>query len=87
MILNVHPATYMQELSDELLATTMASSEAGLLDRPGGVFIRRADLLKPEEITLSRRWRAVQVTATGSVSETSSNSRESRTGIHPSWRS
>ena len=34
MILNVHPASYMQELSDELLATAMASSEAGLLDRP-----------------------------------------------------
>ena len=65
VILNVHPATYMQELSDELLATTMASSEAGLLDRPGGVFIRRGDLLKPEEITLLKAMARVQVNCDG----------------------
>ena len=65
VILNMHPVTYMQELSDELLATTMASSEAGLLDRPGGVFIRRADLLKPEEITLLKAMARVQVNCDG----------------------
>jgi cyclic beta-1,2-glucan synthetase len=65
VILNMHPATYMQELSDELLATTMASSEAGLLDRPGGVFVRRADLLKPEEITLLKAMARVQVNCDG----------------------
>jgi cyclic beta-1,2-glucan synthetase len=65
VILNVHPASYMQELSDELLATTMASSEAGLLDRPGGVFVRRADLLKPEEITLLKAMARVQVNCDG----------------------
>jgi len=65
VILNMHPTTYMQELSDELLATTMASSEAGLLDRPGGVFVRRADLLKPEEITLLKAMARVQVNCDG----------------------
>ncbi|MEO8579273.1 MAG: glucoamylase family protein [Gemmatimonadales bacterium] len=65
VILNMHPFTYMQELSDELLATAMASSEAGLLDRPGGVFIRRADLLKPEEITLLKAMARVQVNCDG----------------------
>jgi cyclic beta-1,2-glucan synthetase len=65
VILNVHPASYMQEVSDELLATAMASSEAGLLDRPGGVFIRRADLLKPEDITLLKAMARVQVNCDG----------------------
>ena len=65
VILNMHPLTYMQELSDELLATVMASSEAGLLDRPGGVFIRRADLLKPEDITLLKAMARVQVNCDG----------------------
>ncbi|HET9634933.1 MAG TPA: glucoamylase family protein [Gemmatimonadaceae bacterium] len=65
VILNMHPATYMQELSDELLATVMASSEAGLLDRPGGVFIRRSDLLKPEDITLLKAMARVQVNCDG----------------------
>ncbi|HZF73333.1 MAG TPA: hypothetical protein VEZ51_07870, partial [Gemmatimonadaceae bacterium] len=65
VILNTHPFTYMQELSDELLATAMASSEAGLLDRPGGVFIRRGDLLKPEDITLLQAMARVQVNCDG----------------------
>ncbi|HEY3134078.1 MAG TPA: glucoamylase family protein [Gemmatimonadaceae bacterium] len=65
VILNLHSFSYMQELSDELLATAMASSEAGLLDRPGGVFIRRADLLKPEEITLLKAMARVQINCDG----------------------
>jgi len=65
VILNMHPASYMQELSDELLATTMASSEAGLLDRPGGVFLRRADLLTPEDIILLEAMARVQINCDG----------------------
>src|SRR5205809_6419852 len=65
VILNTHPFTYMQELSDELLATAMASSEAGLLDRPGGVFIRRSDLLKPEAFTLLTAMARVQMNCDG----------------------
>ena len=65
VILNMHSFSYMQELSDEVLATAMASSEAGLLDRPGGVFIRRADLLKAEEITLLKAMARVQVNCDG----------------------
>ena len=65
VILNEHPPTYLQELSDELIATVMASSEAGLLDRPGGVFIRRADLVKPEEVSLLRALARIQVDCDG----------------------
>lgn len=65
VILNMHPATYMQELSDQLVQTTMASSEAGLLDRPGGIFIRRSDILKPEDITLLRAMARVQIDCDG----------------------
>ncbi len=65
VILNEHPPTYLQELNDELLATVMASSEAGLLDRPGGVFIRRADVLKPEDIELLHSVARIQVDCDG----------------------
>ncbi len=65
VILNMHPVTYLQELHDELLTTVMASSEAGLLDRPGGVFIRRADVLKPEDVTLLKSVARVQVNCDG----------------------
>ena len=65
VILNMHPMTYLQELNDELLTTVMASSEAGLLDRPGGVFIRRADVLKPEDVILLKAMARVQVNCDG----------------------
>jgi cyclic beta-1,2-glucan synthetase len=65
VLLNMHPASYLQELNDELVATVMTSSEAGLLDRPGGVFIRRADVLKPEDITLLRDIARLEVDCDG----------------------
>lgn len=65
VILNEHPPTYLQELNDELLSTVMASSEAGLLDRPGGVFIRRADVLKPDDIKLLHSLARIQVDCDG----------------------
>jgi cyclic beta-1,2-glucan synthetase len=43
----------------------MASSEAGLLDRPGGVFIRRADVLKPDDIKLLHSLARIQVDCDG----------------------
>jgi cyclic beta-1,2-glucan synthetase len=65
VLLNMHPASYLQELNDEIVATVMTSSEAGLLDRPGGVFIRRADVLKPEDITLLRDIARLEVDCDG----------------------
>ncbi|MEO8192342.1 MAG: glucoamylase family protein [Gemmatimonadales bacterium] len=65
VILNRHPTTYLQELTDELTSTVMASSESGLLDRPGGVFIRRADLLTPEDIRLLHSVARIQVDCDG----------------------
>jgi cyclic beta-1,2-glucan synthetase len=65
VILNEHLPTYLQELNDELLATVMASSESGLLDRPGGVFIRRADVLKPDDIKLLNSIARIQVDCDG----------------------
>src|SRR5436309_12760699 len=65
VILNMHSLPYMQELSEELLAAAMASSEAGLLDRPGGVFIRRADILTPEDVTLLNAMARGQVNCDG----------------------
>ncbi|MDO8501759.1 MAG: glucoamylase family protein [Gemmatimonadaceae bacterium] len=65
VILNEHPPTYLQELNDELLSTVMASSEAGLLDRPGGIFIRRSDVLQPADIRLLHSLARIQVDCDG----------------------
>ncbi|MDQ3516242.1 MAG: hypothetical protein M3403_05650, partial [Gemmatimonadota bacterium] len=65
VIINDIPSSYLQQLQEELMTTVMASSEAALLDRPGGVFIRRADLLKPEELTLLRSLARIHVECDG----------------------
>jgi cyclic beta-1,2-glucan synthetase len=65
VILNLHPPTYLQELSDELLATVMASSESGFLDRAGGVYIRRADILTADDISLLYSVARIQVDCDG----------------------
>jgi len=65
VIVNDIPSSYLQHLQEELMTTAMASSEAALLDRPGGVFIRRADLLKPDELTLLRSLARIHVECDG----------------------
>ena len=65
VILNEHAPTYLQELNDDLLSTVMASSEAGMLDRPGGVFIRRADVLSADDIKLLHSLARIQVDCDG----------------------
>ena len=43
----------------------MASGEGGVLERPGGVFIRRADILSPEDIALLRTTARIHVICDG----------------------
>ncbi len=45
IILDEHAPTYLQDLGDRIAAAVHAVNDAGTLDRPGGVFIRRRDLL------------------------------------------
>ncbi len=45
-------STYRQSLQDQLAALIAASPEAKLLDRPGGIFIRRPDQLSEEDRAL-----------------------------------
>ena len=61
VILNTMPPTYLQELTDQLLTTVRGSTEAGQLDQPGGVFIRRQDLLSPEDVSLLRGVARVEI--------------------------
>jgi cyclic beta-1,2-glucan synthetase len=65
VILNERPPSYLQELNDSLTSTVMASSEAALIDRSGGVFIRRTDVLKAEDIALIRAMARVHVACDG----------------------
>jgi len=65
VILNAKPHSYAQELQDQLVTLSMASSEGGVLERPGGVFIRRADVLSADDTALLRATARVHVLCDG----------------------
>jgi cellobiose phosphorylase len=65
VFLITRPPSYQQELADRLLATVMGSSETHLADKPGGIFIRRADVLSPEVLRLIRATARVHVVCDG----------------------
>ena len=54
VILNEHAASYLQTLQEELLRVIESSPEQALLDKPGGLFLRRADLISAEDQLLLR---------------------------------
>ena len=65
VILNMKAHSYAQELHDQLTTIAMASGEGGVLERPGGVFIRRADVLSTEEIALLKATARIHVICDG----------------------
>jgi len=65
VVLNAYPSTYLQELHDKITATVYASSEAGVVDRPGGVFVRRHDTLGADGLLMLRATARVQVPCDG----------------------
>jgi cyclic beta-1,2-glucan synthetase len=70
VILNDHPPSYIQGLHDELQAMVRTSGLQGLQDKPGGVYLRRADLMPDEDrILLHAVARAVIVTERGTLEE------------------
>jgi cyclic beta-1,2-glucan synthetase len=52
VILNDHQTSYLQNLHDELTRQILISGLHPYLDKPGGIFIRRADLISAEDLTL-----------------------------------
>jgi len=52
VIWNEDDSVYRQSLQDSIMDMVAASSEAALLDRPGGVFVRRGDQMSDEDRVL-----------------------------------
>ena len=65
VILNAKKHSYAQELHDQLMTVAMSSGEGGVLERPGGVFVRRADQVSPAETALLRAVARMHVTCDG----------------------
>ena len=70
VILNDHPTDYAQSLQDALQIAVRTSGAHALLDKPGGVFIRRSDQMPEEErILLHAVARVVIVSERGSLED------------------
>ena len=52
VILNEDDSVYRQSLHDQILNVIAANNSTQLLDKPGGIFLRRADQLSPEDKVL-----------------------------------
>jgi cellobiose phosphorylase len=65
VILNTKAHSYAQELHDQLMTVAMSSSEGGVLEQPGGVFIRRADHLSSDDTALLRAVARIHVVCDG----------------------
>jgi cyclic beta-1,2-glucan synthetase len=68
VVLNDHATSYLQDLQNTLVQMVEGSPEQAWVDRPGGVFLRRTDLLPPEDqILLEGAARVVMDGADGSL--------------------
>lgn len=70
VILNDHPSDYLQSLQDSLQMAVRTSGAHNLLDQPGGIFVRRSDMMSEEErILFHSVARVVIVSERGSLED------------------
>ncbi len=65
VILNAKAPSYIQDLQDHIITMVIASSEGGILECPGGVFVRRVDVLADEDVALLRATAAIHIVCDG----------------------
>ncbi len=54
VVINAHQPDYQQDLADRITAAVFTVGDSTFFDRPGGVFLRRRDLLRPDELLMLR---------------------------------
>ncbi len=70
VILNEERSGYLQALQDEIMETITASTKAGMIDRPGGIFVRIADQMSDEaRILLQTAARVVLTDTMGTLAD------------------
>jgi cyclic beta-1,2-glucan synthetase len=65
VVLDTRPTSYLQELHNRITSTVIDSSEAGVLDQPGGVFMRRAETLAPDVLLMLHATARVHIECDG----------------------
>ncbi|MDB6059305.1 MAG: NdvB, partial [Verrucomicrobiales bacterium] len=52
VIITQEDSVYRQSIFDQVIGMVAASTEATMLDRPGGIFVRRSDQVQPDDLVL-----------------------------------
>lgn len=65
VILNEHAPSYIQDLSIALQEAVMSSGESVIMDMPGGVYIKRTDVMSEDDIALLRSMARVHIVCDG----------------------
>jgi cyclic beta-1,2-glucan synthetase len=65
VILNARDPSYIQDLQDQITAMVISSSAGGMLEVPGGVYIRRSDVLPAEDVAMLRASASIHVVCDG----------------------
>jgi cyclic beta-1,2-glucan glucanotransferase len=65
VVLIARTETYFQELADRVSGAVHALSDMASIDKPGGVFVRRRDLLTEEELVMLRATARVHISCDG----------------------
>src|SRR5262249_4807570 len=62
VVLNEAPTSYHDQIANELMGLVRASEGRDRIDRPGGVFVRKADQCPPDDLNLLQAWAGVVLT-------------------------
>jgi len=65
VVVDAQPAAYLQPLPESIAEALAASGDAGMQDQPGGVFVRKRDLLPPDELRMLRATARLHVECDG----------------------
>ncbi len=65
VVLNSHPPDYLQDLVDRITGAVYALGDSGSVDRSGGVFLRRQDLLPLDQLRMLRATARVHIPCDG----------------------
>ena len=65
VILNAKEPSYIQELQDQITAMVVSSTEGGMLETPGGVFVRRSDVIPAADVAMLRATASIHIVCDG----------------------
>jgi cyclic beta-1,2-glucan synthetase len=65
VVVNAHQSDYQQDLADRITAAVFTVGDSTYFDRPGGFFLRRRDLLSPDELLMLRATARVHIPCDG----------------------